>query len=65
MSKQHLRRLCLGMCTFCALVAGVCSVYLMSHDLKPHVAGGIAFPGLIACIGFLVFFKIAHDEQSQ
>jgi hypothetical protein len=65
MSDQHLRRLCWGMCSFCALVLAGCLVYLVSHEHKPAIAGTMALAGLFACIGFLAFFSIAHDEQSQ
>ena len=67
MSDQHLRRLCWGMCSFCILVLVLCLGVVTSRYQYPvdDFSGSMALAGVLALIGFWVFFSIAREEQSR
>jgi hypothetical protein len=66
MSDKHLLRVCWGMCIFCVLALGLSLGYVVSHEFIPDKhSAWMAVSGVVALIGFWVFFSIAHDEPSQ
>jgi hypothetical protein len=67
LSDRRLRHICWGMCTFCVLVLVLCLSCVVSRYQYPvdNFSGTMALGGVMALIGFWVFFSIAHEEQSQ
>jgi hypothetical protein len=65
LSDKRLRHICWGMCTLCVLALAICVGYIawrLPHSVD-YDWGMVGLGGVLALIGFYVFFSIAHDES--